>query len=130
MDEPQTYKFRELPPVTKRVYLEYKSDDALAKQALESVAVITIFFGQPRRLSRKTSNEVTVDDAVRQEILKVAAVVHQEAFLYYIPFDSGSVGPSSIMDVQSATWFVQSAVFVVLLVPMCRFSFLVLPDSV
>ena len=116
--------------MTKRVYLEYKSDDALAKQALESVAVITNSFGQPIRLSRKTSNEVTVDDAVRQEILKVAAVVHQDAFLFYIPFDSDSVGPSSIMDVQSATWFVQSPVFVVLLVPMCRFSFLVLPDSV
>ena len=88
------------------------------------------FFGRPRRLLRKTSSEVTVDDTVWQEVLKVACVVRQEAFLFYIPFDSDSVGPSSIMDVQSATWFVQSPVFVVLLVPMCRFSFLVLPDSV
>ena len=78
--------------------MQYKSDDALAKEALESVAVITNLFGRRER-------RLCGDATVRKAAETVAALVAREAFLFHIPFDSDSVGTSSIMDVQSASCY-------------------------
>ena len=78
--------------------MQYEVDDALAKEALESVAVITNFFGRPK-------TKMTGDATVRKAAKKVAALVAREAFLFHIPFDSDSEGLSSIMDVQSASCY-------------------------
>ena len=106
-DDPQRRELAEVqppPPVSTKklpkqndpLRIQYLEDDSLAKHALDQVNQVVDFIGPPPQ-----SAEIRANEKVRKAILKLAAVVPQEPCLVHIPFDSDSVGPSSIMDVQS-----------------------------